>query len=576
MDFPITPFRERIVQSVIHNPVTIVVAETGSGKSTQVPRFLLEEGYRVLVTQPRRLAAYSVAEFVASKLQVELGDLVGVRTRDEKRSTKDTRLLFATDGLVVMRELMGQTGYDVLIIDEVHEWNLHIEALVALARQVQLQDRPIKIVIMSATIDAEKLSAYFDDAPIITVLGRLHPVKKLAKGESILTDAVQHLKRGLNTLIFVPGKKEIRELIYLLKTQERVDAEVLPLHAELTSVDQQRCFQHYGRPKCIVATSVAQTSITIDDIDLVIDSGLENRIEMHAGVSGLYERAISLACALQRRGRAGRTKPGYYIDHSPNVDRTEFPLPEILRTRLDQLALRLALIGQRISDLTFFHEPNQEQVQNAERLLRDYDCLHPNYTVTKKGGRIALMPVSVEAGCMLIEAEKQGVITELLPSLAIFESNGIVDGKGYPDSGAWRELCLEEKDSDLLAQSTVWQVYKRLPRDQKQKYTLLPKSLERAEGILFHLERYLESHPVQQAPYQGREGLLAAIRAGLKTYSFTRVNGQRRYQSSSGVERKLSRVSVIAPHNRIVGVPWDICPELGKEVIYLINFATLA
>ncbi len=576
MDLPIAKQRDRIIQTILENPVTIIVAETGSGKSTQVPRYLLDHGFRVMVTQPRRLAAFSVAEFVAAEYGEPLGCTIGVRTRDDKISSEKTRLLFATDGLVVMRELMGHNSeFDVLIIDEVHEWNVHIEALVALARKAITEGHQIKIVIMSATLDAERLSAYFDDAPVVTVTGRTHLVKKIKKGASIADDANALLKRGKNVLIFVPGKREIHDLMEVLDSEHRRDAVILPLHAELDTHKQQRCFKHYDRPKCIIATSVAQTSITIDDIDAVIDSGLENRACVVGGVTGLYEEVISLADAEQRRGRAGRTKLGYYIDHAPEVERDEYPVPEIMRIKLEQIALKLAMVGHRMQDIAFFHQPPEYLVRDAESTLQALGCLSPSGKVTKKGGRIALLPVSVEAGCMLLEAERLGVVDEIIPVISVFEASGITEGDGRIGFGGWRELCGDEQDSDLIAQSKVFMAIRSMPRHVRERYTLRPKAVERAEGVYKSLMRDLSEKVSLDALYGGKEAVIASIRAGLLD-TFNRTKKRRIYYSSKGEKRTLQKSSVIDHHRRIVGVPWDLRPDLGGEVKSFILFATKA
>lgn len=576
MYLPITKQRDRIMQTILDNSVTIIVAETGSGKSTQVPRYLLDYGFRVVVAQPRRLAAFSVAEFVAAEYGESLGETIGVRTRDDKLSSAKTRLLFATDGLVVMRELMGHNShFDVLVIDEVHEWNTHIEALIALAHRAIIEGHQIKIVIMSATLDAARLSEYFDDAPVVTVTGRNHLVKKIKKGASIAHDANALLKQGKNVLVFVPGKREIQQLMEELNSEHRIDAVILPLHAELDARKQQRCFKHYDRPTCIIATSVAQTSITIDDIDAVIDSGLENRAYVEGGVTGLYEAVISLADAEQRRGRAGRTKLGYYIDHAPEGDRHEYPIPAIMCTKLEQIALKLAMVGHRMYDIIFFHQPPEYLVRDAERTLQALGCLSPSGKVTKKGGRIALLPISVEAGCMLLEAERLGVVDEIIPIISVFEAGGITEGDGRRGFGEWRELCSDEQDSDLIAQSKVFMAIRSMPLYLRERYALRSKAVERAEGVYKSLMCNLSTKVSLDAPYGGREAIIASIRAGLLN-TFSRTDKKRIYYSSKGEKRILQKSSIIAHHSRIVGVPWNLCPEYDGKVKLFILFATKA
>ena len=324
---PIAAFRNEIVDAIQINPVTILTAETGAGKSTQVAQYLLEEGCNLVTTQPRRLAARTVAERVADEYDTPLGEIVGFRTAYERKDSDATRCLFVTDGLALVRELMGR-GPQVLVIDEVHEWNLNIEVLVAWAKHQMKRGVDFKVVLMSATLEAQRLSDYFDGAPVIDVPGRTFPVEELApSGSKLEDDVVKLLRQGRNVLVFQPGKREIEETVSYLQGLSDLNAEILPLHGGLTPDEQKKCFRSYGRPKCIVATNVAQTSITIPDIDGVVDSGLERRQELRDGVEGLYLGAISWADREQRKGRAGRTKSGVYIDWCPidEAERLEFP-----------------------------------------------------------------------------------------------------------------------------------------------------------------------------------------------------------------------------------------------------------
>ncbi len=274
-ELPIAQYKEAILDTVANNQVTIIVAETGAGKSTQGPQYFLEAGYRFVITQPRILAARSLAERVAGEFGCELGGLVGYRTARERKDSKDTKCLFCTDGLALVRELGGVEGYNLIILDEVHEWSINIETLVAWYKKALGTNPKLKLVLMSATIDAEKLSTYFGGAPIVKIPGRLFPVTEIRPSGKILEDdAIRLLKEGRNVLIFQPGKKEIGETIDLLRASG-VNAEVLPLHGELSPAEQALCFQTYGRPKCVVSTNVAQTSVTIPDIDAVVDPAPE-------------------------------------------------------------------------------------------------------------------------------------------------------------------------------------------------------------------------------------------------------------------------------------------------------------
>jgi hypothetical protein len=276
-----------------------------------------------------------------------------------------------------------------------------------------------------------------------------------------------------------------------------VDAEILPLHGELSQEEQARVFVHYDKPKCIVATNVAQTSITIDDIDAVVDSGLERRIEVVHGVEGLYLRPISLADSEQRRGRAGRTKPGIYLDHAPTFmqehgirERVAYPVAEILRSRLDNVVLRLACAGFDAERLTFFHQPSASDIQTAKRALRALALLDGSDQPTPKGRRASSMPVAPSVACMLIEAERLGVVDECITVAALMEIEGITinkDEHGYQGT-PWRALCSDETESDVLAQLAVYKAalkFKRL--DEFKRHGVIRKKLYQVRDLRRHI-----------------------------------------------------------------------------------------
>ncbi|MFB6225463.1 MAG: DEAD/DEAH box helicase, partial [Candidatus Paceibacteria bacterium] len=211
MNLPINSYRQQIIEAVQNNPVTIITAETGAGKSTGVPQFLLEAGYSPVITQPRRLAASSVAERVAEERGEQLGGTVGYRTAVDRQDTQKTRCLFSTDGLALVRELMGQRSRDVLVIDEAHEWNENIEVLVSWAKQQIEQGADFKVVLMSATLESEKLSEFFGGALVIEVPGRLYPVEeRQPQGENPEDDVANLVREGRNVLMFQPGTGEIQ------------------------------------------------------------------------------------------------------------------------------------------------------------------------------------------------------------------------------------------------------------------------------------------------------------------------------------------------------------------------------
>ncbi len=572
---PITAFRKEIMDAVKENSVVIITAETGAGKSTQVPQFLLEEGYTIVVTEPRRLAARTVSERVAEEYGCEFGQEVGYRTAHECRDSAQTRCLFVTDGLALVRELMRKGQHDVLVLDEVHEWNLNLEVLVAWVKHSLTLGAKFKVVLMSATVEAEKLSKFFSNAPIISVPGRLFPVEeKLPTTRDIACEVVALLEQGRNVLVFQPGKREIGETVEAIRASG-VFAEIIPLHGDLEPSEQGRAFKHYGRPKCVVSTNVAQTSVTIDDIDAVVDSGMERRIEVVDGVEGLYLKPISNADSRQRKGRAGRCKSGIYIDWHPGLTRDEFPKAEILRTRLDQTVLRLAEAGFDMEELAFFHQPDKAEIHEAKRALKALGCMNESGKVTSIGHKVARLPVSVQFARMLIEADRLGVVEDVLTVVAILEQGGItMRPKGPYDVSAWRTLCSGEQTSDLLAQLSVWKQAERMGKQQMTENGIFANAFYQAKAKRHHIGESLRGKVREFRSSGNKENILKAVCAGMVDHLYQSHGGD--WKNGDDQVRQLARESVVVGGQWIVGLPFDleITTRRGKMTLRLVQMAT--
>jgi HrpA-like RNA helicase len=586
---PIHAFRGEILAAVKKSPATIIVAETGAGKSTQVPQYLLEAGYRVIVTQPRRLAASSLAARVAEERGCRLGDEVGFRTARDREVSEKTSLTFLTDGLQLVRELVGHGagGQTVLVLDEVHEWNLNVEVLVAWARRQVRAGVDFKVVLMSATLEAEKLSAFFDGAPVINVPGRTFPVEERNAGRTAAEDVAALVREGRNVLAFQPGKAEINAFIAELNRLQ-VDAEIIPLHGELERREQQRAFAHYGRPKVVVGTNVMQTSITIDDADAVVDSGVEKRTEVVGGVEGLYLRAISRADSKQRKGRAGRCKAGIYIDHCPASVRPDFPTAEILRVRLDQTVLRLAMAGFDMEELEFFHQPDKSEIRRAKESLKALGCLNEEGAVTPLGRNVSRLPVSPNIAVMLLSADgsrnPQGpvsLVEEVLTIAAILEVGGIVRGeKKYEAPLKWRSLTGGEQESDLIAQLNVSRNAPTIrPKAGQSKwdafrdYGILGKQLDEVKKLRAQLSDALRGKVNFQARGT-REDLLRIVCAGMVDHLFKNEGGG--YLNGDATYREIGKESVVrsAP-SWVVGLPFDLEGKTDRGRIFRLHLVRL-
>lgn len=558
---PVLKVREKILDTVKNNIITIITAETGAGKSTQVPQFLLDDGYQVIVTQPRRLAAKSLAQRVAYERGLKLGGEVGFHTAEEKEAGTNTKLLFCTDGLQLVKEL---TGYGAkgnkiaLVLDEVHEWNLNIETLVAWVKKQMSQGVEMKIVLMSATLNSNELAKYFNSngqtAPVIEVEGKLFPIEESQiQPESMINTIIDLARQGRNILVFQPGKKEIEQTIEQLKG--KVDAEIFPLHGDLDPSEQQKVFKHYIKPKIIVSTNVAQTSITIDDIDAVVDTGIERRIETIDGVESLLLKNISQADCKQRRGRAGRTKEGVYVlcSNSTLSSRDEFSKPEILRLRLDQMVLRLSANDLDATNLEFFHQPDRTKIIEAKNTLIALGAMTEDGQVTKIGRDIAKLPISVNTGRMILEAIKFKCVDDIITIAACIEVGGINDR-----SNNWRSLT-QENTSDLLAQLDLFNKANKMNKSQLAENGIHIKAFFRAKEIRRHLLKAVMSSKLKnqiQSTNKSREAILKCITAGMVDQLYGKQGDRYYSQEQSG--RILGKESVIQSSDWIVGIPKNI------------------
>jgi HrpA-like RNA helicase len=477
---PVDEFESEIVTTVKKNSVTILVGGTGTGKSTRVPFMLINGlGKPVIVTQPRRLAAEALAMRVAEENNLILGGLVGFRTAVTGNDGPSTFLLYVTDGLQTVRELTEakkslKNGV-TLIIDEAHELNQNIETLLAYSDQLIKQDVAVRIVIMSATMNHELLSKYFNDAPVIHIPGKTFPVfgepsseedPHQVPEEEIVNEIRKSMALRKNTLVFLPGKKEIFNLAQELSGFSS-DVEIIELHGDLRPDEQNRVFGLCEKIKLVLATNVAQTSITIPDIDYVIDSGYEKRIELLNGVETLMRRCISKADVKQRAGRAGRTKEGMYIlcNDTPYQQFIDFPIPEIRQKRLDQMVLRLATAGFDATKLRFLHQPDMSILIESKQTLIDMEAMEEDGTVTELGFQINRFPTSIIVARMIIEALKRKCLSKILTFAAILSNtkSSIKQQwqyyRDYPiDFRMWDQVIPAKKPykSDLLVEFELW------------------------------------------------------------------------------------------------------------------------
>ncbi|GAA5482480.1 ATP-dependent RNA helicase HrpA [Haloferula sargassicola] len=451
---PVVACHGGIVEAIRAHQVVVVVSETGSGKTTQLPKMVAEAlGARSLApspklparryigcTQPRRIAASSVAERVAEELKTPLGGLVGYQVRFEDRTSKETRIKFMTDG-ILLAEAQGDPDlrrYDALILDEAHERSLNIDFLLGYLKRL-LERRPeLKLVISSATLDAGAFAAYFHDCPVIEAEGRTFPVEEvflpgdesedLADGVVRAVDWLTDAGEPGDVLVFLPGEREIRDCADALEGRRYRNTEVLPLFARLGLGEQQRVFHPGPKRRLVLATNVAETSLTIPRIVCVVDSGLArvSRWSPGRGVQRLQVEEVSQASARQRKGRCGRVRPGVCVrlySEENLAARPEFTDPEIRRSSLAGVILRMKSLGlPPIEDFPFLDPPAPKAISEGYRTLREVGALDKERNLTDEGRSMARMPVDPRLARMLMEAAAEGVLAEVLPVVAGLET----------------------------------------------------------------------------------------------------------------------------------------------------------
>jgi ATP-dependent helicase HrpA len=506
---PITAHRVEILEALARHPVVVVCGATGSGKTTQLPKFCLEAGRGTngLIghTQPRRIAARALAARLAEELGTTVdvpgkrkggagavGDasqigLVGYKVRFNDRTGPNTRVKLMTDG-ILLKELESDRSlrrYDTLIIDEAHERSLNIDLLLGVLKQLAPRRPDLRIIVTSATIDPGKFATFFGGAPVIEVSGRSYPVEVryrplIAEDEDAaelslpegMVAAVRELDRSGNgmrgdTLVFLPGEKHIREASEALGKAQLLHTEVLPLFARLSARDQERIFARHTGRRIVLATNVAETSLTVPGIRFVIDSGLAriSRYSVRGKVQRLPIERISKASADQRKGRCGREAEGICIRLYSEEEferQEEFTPPEVLRTNLASVILRMATLGLgEPESFPFLDPPDTRLVNDGVRLLQELKAMDDQRRVTSLGAKIAGLPVDPRLGRMLLAASHHNCVTEMLAITAFLEAQ---DPRERPSDAqqqsAQKHALFADARSDFVTVLNLWRAFK--------------------------------------------------------------------------------------------------------------------
>ncbi|MBW2491869.1 MAG: ATP-dependent RNA helicase HrpA [Deltaproteobacteria bacterium] len=503
---PILSKKDEIIDSISNHPVVIISGETGSGKTTQIPKFCLAAGCgidgKIGCTQPRRIAAMTVSKRIAEEFGESLGKSVGYKIRFKDKTSPNTFIKIMTDGILLAETQNDPflNEYDTIIVDEAHERSLNIDFILGILKTLLKKRKDLKIVITSATIDTEKFSKAFDHAPVIEVSGRMYPVDVrylLMDSKSGNDDEQTHVDMAVyavdrlfketdsgDMLVFMPTEQDIRETCELLKEKNDTNATILPLFARLSASEQSRVFSPSLGRKIIVATNIAETSITIPGIKYVIDTGLAriSRYSPRSRITSLPVTAISKSSANQRKGRCGRIENGVCIRLFSEEDFENRPLftsPEILRANLAEVILRMiSLKLGDISSFPFIDKPALKSIQDGFDLLYELGAIvlesspkkknKQRFSLTKKGRLMAKMPVDPRLSRMLIEAQTEGCLETLMviaSALSIQDPRERPAEKAQEADQAQKIFC--DPSSDFITLLNIWNKYHEVSKKEK-------------------------------------------------------------------------------------------------------------
>jgi ATP-dependent helicase HrpA len=592
---PVSARRDDLLAAIRDHQVVVVAGETGSGKTTQLPKLCLELGRGVrgtiAHTQPRRLAARTVAQRIADELQVPLGAAVGYAVRFDDRGSEDTLVRVVTDGLLLaeIRRDPLLRRYDTVIVDEAHERSLNIDFLLGCLHRILPRRRDLKLIITSATIDPERFSEHFGGAPIVEVSGRTYPVevryRPPAEDEElldVLVDSVQELlaERDGDVLAFFSGEREIRDAAELLGGRLGPRVELLPLYSRLAAADQQKVFR---RPRghvrrVVLATNVAETSLTVPGIRCVVDTGLArvSRYSARLKVQRLPVEPISRASADQRKGRCGRLADGICVRLYSEEDfnaRPEFTDPEVLRTNLASVILQMAALGLGdIEAFPFLEPPDRRQVRDGVALLHELRALDPSSppaaSLTPLGRDLARLPIDPRLGRMVLAAGRLGCAREVA---VIAAALSIQDPRERPEQlrGQADQLHARftDRSSDFLAYLNLWRYLRsledELSRSQVRKRCkaefLHYLRIREWQDLVGQLEDAAREVGVRlnDTPAEPPE-IHAALLSGLLSHVGMKDGGTREYTGARGARFAIFPGSVLARR----GPSWVMVAEL--------------
>ncbi|KAK3683680.1 pre-mRNA splicing factor ATP-dependent RNA helicase PRP43 [Podospora appendiculata] len=604
-DLPVHKQRQEFLDTYHSTQILVFVGETGSGKTTQIPQYVLfdelpfQTGKLIACTQPRRVAAMSVAQRVANELDVKLGEEVGYSIRFENKTGPKTMLKYMTDGQL-LREAMhdhDMTRYSCIILDEAHERTLATDILMALLKQIAARRKDLKIIVMSATLDAQKFQSYFYNAPLLAVPGRTHPVEIFYTPEperdyveaSVRTVLQIHATEPEgDILLFLTGEEEIEdacrrislEVDDMIRESDAGPMRVYPLYGTLPPAQQQRIFDKApeplrkgGRPgrKCIVSTNIAETSLTIDGIVYVVDPGFSKQkiYNPRSRVESLLVSPISKASAQQRAGRAGRTRPGkcfrLYTEKAFKKELIEQTYPEILRSNLANTVLELKKLG--VEDLVHFDlmdPPAPETMMRALEELNYLACLDDDGELTKLGSLASEFPLDPAVAVMLISSPEFYCSNEMLSITSLLSVPSIwIRPNNARKRADEMKAQFAHPDGDHLTLLNAYHAFKGAEQqgtDMKQwchEHFLSFRHLSSADNVRAQLKRIMETHDIEliSTPFQDKNYYINIRRALLAGF-FMQV--AMREGSNSKVYKTVKDDQLVMIHpSTVVTSPYD-------------------
>jgi ATP-dependent helicase HrpA len=488
---PITARAEEIIALIAKHQVVVIAGETGSGKTTQIPKLCLAAGRGeaglIGCTQPRRLAARSVATRVAEELNTPVGDKVGFQVRFNDQVSEQTLIKFMTDGILLAETQNDPwlSNYDTIIIDEAHERSLNIDFLLGYLKRLAVKRPQLKIIVTSATIDTARFAEHFDGAPIVSVEGRTYPVevryrpldalgresaREMAQGSTehilaALDEITREDPRG-DVLVFLPGEREIRDAHLAMSRRQYRETEILPLYARLSAGDQDRVFKPGSKRRVVLATNVAETSLTVPRIRYVIDTGSARvkRYSQRSQLERLHVEPVSRAAADQRKGRCGRVGPGIcyrLYDEADYAARAAFTDPELLRSSLANVILRmLSLQLGEVDQFPFLEAPDPRVVADGYRRLAEISAIDAEQRLTAIGRTLAKLPIDVQLARMLVEADKLHSLRDMLTVVSFLS---IQDPRERPSDARQQadaaHAQFADPKSDFVGVLNLWRAY---------------------------------------------------------------------------------------------------------------------